>query len=200
MAHWIRFEHQGQTGFGTLDGATITVHDGDMFARPRADRPDAGAGRGQGADALRAVEDGLPLEQLPCAGRAPRRRRAGRAALLPQVAERLPRAWRDHPPAEVLQRQRGLRGRARDRHRQALQQHRRGRGGRLHLRLHLRRRRHRGRHHHQGPDLRPVGARQELRHLRRVRPGDRDRPRPDAASRSGPCSTARSARTTRSAT
>jgi ketopantoate reductase/2-keto-4-pentenoate hydratase/2-oxohepta-3-ene-1,7-dioic acid hydratase in catechol pathway len=35
MAHWIRFEHQGRTGFGTLDGATIAVHEGDMFEDPR---------------------------------------------------------------------------------------------------------------------------------------------------------------------
>ena len=35
MAHWIRFEHQGQTGFGTLDDAIIRVHEGDMFEEPR---------------------------------------------------------------------------------------------------------------------------------------------------------------------
>ena len=35
MARWIRFEHQGQTGFGTLDGAIIRVHEGDMFEEPR---------------------------------------------------------------------------------------------------------------------------------------------------------------------
>jgi ketopantoate reductase/2-keto-4-pentenoate hydratase/2-oxohepta-3-ene-1,7-dioic acid hydratase in catechol pathway len=35
VAHWIRFERQEQTGFGTLDGETITVHDGDMFQNPR---------------------------------------------------------------------------------------------------------------------------------------------------------------------
>ena len=35
MAHWIRFERQGQAGFGTLDGETIRVHDGDMFEAPR---------------------------------------------------------------------------------------------------------------------------------------------------------------------
>jgi ketopantoate reductase/2-keto-4-pentenoate hydratase/2-oxohepta-3-ene-1,7-dioic acid hydratase in catechol pathway len=35
VAHWIRFEHQGRTGFGTLDGETIAVHDGDMFDNPR---------------------------------------------------------------------------------------------------------------------------------------------------------------------
>jgi ketopantoate reductase/2-keto-4-pentenoate hydratase/2-oxohepta-3-ene-1,7-dioic acid hydratase in catechol pathway len=35
VAHWIRFEHQGQTAFGTLEGETITVHDRDMFEGPR---------------------------------------------------------------------------------------------------------------------------------------------------------------------
>ena len=32
MAKWIRFEHNGNTGFGTLDGDSIIVHSGDMFA------------------------------------------------------------------------------------------------------------------------------------------------------------------------
>lgn len=32
MAHWVRFEADGQTGFGTLAGETITEHEGDMFA------------------------------------------------------------------------------------------------------------------------------------------------------------------------
>jgi ketopantoate reductase/2-keto-4-pentenoate hydratase/2-oxohepta-3-ene-1,7-dioic acid hydratase in catechol pathway len=32
MAHWIRFETGGKTGFGTLEGDTISVHSGDMFA------------------------------------------------------------------------------------------------------------------------------------------------------------------------
>jgi 2-keto-4-pentenoate hydratase/2-oxohepta-3-ene-1,7-dioic acid hydratase in catechol pathway len=36
MPHWIRYEHGGKTGFGTLQDATITVHDGDMFAQARA--------------------------------------------------------------------------------------------------------------------------------------------------------------------
>jgi len=35
VAHWVRFEHQGQTGFGTLDGEAIAVHDGNMFEDPR---------------------------------------------------------------------------------------------------------------------------------------------------------------------
>jgi len=38
VAHWIRFERQGQTGFGTLDGETITVRQGDMFEDPRPTR------------------------------------------------------------------------------------------------------------------------------------------------------------------
>jgi len=32
MAKWIRFEHGGKTGFGTLEGETIAVHTGDLFA------------------------------------------------------------------------------------------------------------------------------------------------------------------------
>ena len=32
MAKWIRFEQGGKTGFGTLEGETIAVHEGDMFA------------------------------------------------------------------------------------------------------------------------------------------------------------------------
>lgn len=36
MAHWIRFEHQGQAGFGTVENGSIKIHAGDMFggARP----------------------------------------------------------------------------------------------------------------------------------------------------------------------
>jgi 2-dehydropantoate 2-reductase len=36
MAHWIRFEKGGKTGFGTLEGDTISVHSGDMFAGAKA--------------------------------------------------------------------------------------------------------------------------------------------------------------------
>lgn len=32
MAKWIRFEQNGNTGFGTLEDGIITVHSGDMFA------------------------------------------------------------------------------------------------------------------------------------------------------------------------
>ncbi len=35
MAQWIRFAHGGKTGFGTLEGGNIRVHEGDMFAQPR---------------------------------------------------------------------------------------------------------------------------------------------------------------------
>jgi len=36
MARWLRFEHDGRTGFGTLEGETIAVHEGDLFAKPAA--------------------------------------------------------------------------------------------------------------------------------------------------------------------
>ena len=31
MTNWVRFNHQGKAGFGTLAQSEITVHDGDMF-------------------------------------------------------------------------------------------------------------------------------------------------------------------------
>lgn len=34
MANWVRFEQNGNSCFGTLDGETIVVHAGDMFAGP----------------------------------------------------------------------------------------------------------------------------------------------------------------------
>lgn len=36
VAHWIRFDHNGEVGFGTLEGETITVRKGDMFDAPRS--------------------------------------------------------------------------------------------------------------------------------------------------------------------
>ncbi len=35
MARWVRFEGAGLTGFGTLEGDRIAVHEGDMFAGAR---------------------------------------------------------------------------------------------------------------------------------------------------------------------
>ncbi len=36
MAHWMRFEHAGASGFGTVEDDSITVYDGDMFGSPTA--------------------------------------------------------------------------------------------------------------------------------------------------------------------
>lgn len=36
MAKWIRFDRKGSVGFGTLEGDTIAVHSGDMFAGAKA--------------------------------------------------------------------------------------------------------------------------------------------------------------------
>ncbi len=36
MARWVRFDDAGEVGFGTLEGDSITVHEGDMFDAPRA--------------------------------------------------------------------------------------------------------------------------------------------------------------------
>ena len=32
MAHWIRYEHQGQAGFGTVENDSIKVHSGELLA------------------------------------------------------------------------------------------------------------------------------------------------------------------------
>jgi 2-keto-4-pentenoate hydratase/2-oxohepta-3-ene-1,7-dioic acid hydratase in catechol pathway len=34
MTHWVRFEHHGETKFGTLQNDTITIHLGDIFTTP----------------------------------------------------------------------------------------------------------------------------------------------------------------------
>ncbi|MEN8197060.1 MAG: fumarylacetoacetate hydrolase family protein [Pseudomonadota bacterium] len=36
MAHWIRFERGGESGFGTLEDGNVLVHEGDMFSNPRS--------------------------------------------------------------------------------------------------------------------------------------------------------------------
>ena len=36
MARWMRFEHAGASGFGTLENDSITVYQGDMFDSPTA--------------------------------------------------------------------------------------------------------------------------------------------------------------------
>src|SRR4051812_32793649 len=34
VQHWVRYQHAGDTGFGTLDGDRIRVFAGSMFAEP----------------------------------------------------------------------------------------------------------------------------------------------------------------------
>ena len=34
MAHWMRFDHEGSVGFGTISDGAINVHVGDMFESP----------------------------------------------------------------------------------------------------------------------------------------------------------------------
>jgi 2-keto-4-pentenoate hydratase/2-oxohepta-3-ene-1,7-dioic acid hydratase in catechol pathway len=35
MPLWLRYQHRGTTGFGTLEGERVRTHEGDMFAAPR---------------------------------------------------------------------------------------------------------------------------------------------------------------------
>ena len=34
MTHWLRFKHNNQSGFGTLENEIISVHEGNMFDKP----------------------------------------------------------------------------------------------------------------------------------------------------------------------
>jgi 2-keto-4-pentenoate hydratase/2-oxohepta-3-ene-1,7-dioic acid hydratase in catechol pathway len=34
MTHWVRFDHDGAEGFGTLSGESVQVHEGDLFKAP----------------------------------------------------------------------------------------------------------------------------------------------------------------------
>jgi uncharacterized protein DUF2437 len=36
VTHWVRFRHQDATGFGTISGSEISVHDGEMFGNSSA--------------------------------------------------------------------------------------------------------------------------------------------------------------------
>ena len=36
MTSWLRFQHEGESGFGTLTASGIAVHDGEMFGPARA--------------------------------------------------------------------------------------------------------------------------------------------------------------------
>ena len=62
MAKWIRFEQGGKTGFGTLEGDTIAVHTGDMFAGAKPEWREAETLGRPDFDAVPAFENGLPVE------------------------------------------------------------------------------------------------------------------------------------------
>ena len=58
MPHWIRFEHAGQDGFGTLEGGTITVFKGDMFLESWA------SGSTLALDAVRILTPSVPSKMV----------------------------------------------------------------------------------------------------------------------------------------
>ncbi len=149
--------------------------------RSETDRRDDETLRRSGADALRSIEDDLPVEQFPPARGQERFQGTERAALVPEGAEFLLARQPANPAPGDLCRKDHLRGRTWRRHRQEMLQHLGSRGRRLHLRLYLRERRHGRGPLAQGQVVRTMGAVEKLRHVRRVRSCDRDRRRPDEA-------------------
>ena len=181
MAKWIRFEQNGSSGFGTLEGNIITVHTGDMFA---------GAKPSGETLKLSEVQIQTPCEpsKMICLWNNFHQLAAKNDFTEPTEPLwflKAPNAYR--PAGEPIQRPATYAGKiiyegelgvvigkkcfniseaeagdyifgytcVNDVTAVDLLQ--------------------------QGPDVRSMGARQELRHVRRVRPRDRDRPRPDEA-------------------
>ena len=62
MAKWIRFEQGGKTGFGTLEGDTITVHSGDLFAGAKPSGQTLKLADVKILTPVRTLEDDLPVE------------------------------------------------------------------------------------------------------------------------------------------
>ncbi|MCW5591307.1 MAG: fumarylacetoacetate hydrolase family protein [Burkholderiales bacterium] len=58
MTRWIRFEHEGRVQFGTLEGETIRVHEGDMFAGARD------TGRTVGLEAVKLLTPCVPTKMV----------------------------------------------------------------------------------------------------------------------------------------
>ena len=123
MAHWIRFENGGKTGFGTLEGETIAVHSGDMFA---------GAKPTGETLKLSDVRVSTPCEpsKMICLWNNFHQLAAKNdftaaegAALVPQGAECLSAGGQANPASGNLRRKDHLRGRAWRRHRQEMFQH-----------------------------------------------------------------------------
>ena len=56
MPHWIRFEEDGIPQFGTVDGDTVTIHQGDMFEGPIS------TGRTLSAAAVRLLPPCVPTK------------------------------------------------------------------------------------------------------------------------------------------
>ena len=58
MTHWIRFEHEGSVAFGTLDGDTIALYEGDMFAAPTA------VGKSLALDDIKVLTPTVPTKMV----------------------------------------------------------------------------------------------------------------------------------------
>ena len=183
------------TVWSTGPGEKIAEITGDpLYQRIELHRHRARGRRRAAARARHPAQQGdrhRPQLRRPRQGDGHRRPRRADDVPRPEHRGRRPRRPGRHAPADLGGR---LRGRARRRHRPAVQGPRAGGRPRGGLRLHRGQRR-------DGPRpaarRRPVGPGQGVRHLLPARPVDRDRPRLRAASGSSPGSTARSCRTAR---
>ena len=181
MAKWIRFEQDGKTGFGTLEGDTIAVHTGDMFAGAKP------SGETLKLSDVRILTPCEPSKMI-CLWNNFHQLAAKNDFKEPKEPLWFLKAPNAYWPANrPIERPATYAGKIIYEGELGVVIGKKcfniigGRGRRIHLRLYLRERRHRRRSPAQGQVVRTVGAREELRHVRRVRSCDRDRPRSDEA-------------------
>ena len=175
MAHWMRFEHGGETKFGALRDGVVAVHEGDMFAAPKP------TGESVALDAVRVLTPCQPSKMI-CLWNNFHELAAKNNFQRPEEPLYFIKAANAyHPHGEPIRRPKSFDGKIVYEGELGIVIGRRcvgrerGGGAEPHLRLHLRQRRDRGRPPQEGPELRPMGARQELRHFRRLRARHRHR-------------------------
>ena len=182
MQHrWVRFEHAGKAGFGTLEGERrARAPAATCSARPS--RP-ARCSRWPTCKLLTPTQPSKVIalwNNFHALGEKLNLRGAGRAAVPAEVAQLLPRARRDHPQAARATARWCSRASSASSSARPARRCREDAGAGPCVRLHLRQRRDGGRHPEPRRLVRAVGARQGLRHLL-----------PDRARWSPPASTRR---------
>jgi 2-keto-4-pentenoate hydratase/2-oxohepta-3-ene-1,7-dioic acid hydratase in catechol pathway len=133
MTAWMRFEHVGQPGFGSVEGDTIQIYRGDLFAGP------VPTGEQVALATVKCLPPCVPSQFLGIGynSRAVLEKQGSPLPASPFYFLKAPGALLAHGEAQ-LRGARGVRGRAGHRHRQAFARSRARASPGRHLWLHLR--------------------------------------------------------------